>query len=74
MYLDNLAMQVSADVVSIWTEKSDNITLDIFTCLLPVLTSLLESKVDRYVQHVPYSDYLASCIIVMQWTRLGLKI
>ncbi|XP_010940396.2 katanin p80 WD40 repeat-containing subunit B1 homolog KTN80.4 isoform X1 [Elaeis guineensis] len=40
---------VSADVVSIWTEKSDNVTLDIFTCLLPVLTSLLESKMDRHL-------------------------
>ncbi|XP_008802561.2 katanin p80 WD40 repeat-containing subunit B1 homolog KTN80.4-like isoform X1 [Phoenix dactylifera] len=40
---------VSADVVSIWTERSDNITLDIFTCLLPVLTSLLESKMDRHL-------------------------
>ncbi|XP_038971374.1 katanin p80 WD40 repeat-containing subunit B1 homolog KTN80.4-like isoform X2 [Phoenix dactylifera] len=38
---------VSADVISIWTEKSDNVSLDICSGLLPVLTSLLESKMDR---------------------------
>ncbi|KAG1359548.1 katanin p80 WD40 repeat-containing subunit B1 [Cocos nucifera] len=30
-------------------EKSDNVTLDVCTCLLPVLTSLLESKMDRHL-------------------------
>lgn len=41
---------VSADIVSILMEKSDNITLDLCTCLLPLLTSLLESKIDRHVR------------------------
>ncbi|XXG86877.1 hypothetical protein AAC387_Pa11g1701 [Persea americana] len=40
---------VIADVVSIMVEKSDIITLDICTCLLPLVTSLLESKMDRHV-------------------------
>ncbi|KAL5982961.1 hypothetical protein ACLOJK_017041 [Asimina triloba] len=38
---------VLADVVAILLDKSDNVTLDICTCLLPVLTCLLESKMDR---------------------------
>ncbi|PIA35318.1 hypothetical protein AQUCO_03500011v1 [Aquilegia coerulea] len=40
---------VSADVISILTEKTDSITLDICTCLLPLLTSLLDSKMDRHL-------------------------
>lgn len=40
---------VSADVISILTDKSDTITLDICTCLLPLLTSLLDSKIDRHL-------------------------
>ncbi|RWW31242.1 hypothetical protein GW17_00004132 [Ensete ventricosum] len=44
---DNI-MQVSADVLSSLMDKSDIITLDICTALLPLLTSLLESKMDRY--------------------------
>ncbi|EHA8586200.1 Katanin p80 WD40 repeat-containing subunit B1 [Cocos nucifera] len=39
---------VSADLVSILMEKCDAITLDLCTCLLPLLTGLLESKIDRY--------------------------
>ncbi|XXG60478.1 hypothetical protein AAC387_Pa04g2379 [Persea americana] len=40
---------VVSDVVSIVLEKSDIVTLDICTCLLPLLTSLLESKMDRHL-------------------------
>ncbi|XP_056164483.1 katanin p80 WD40 repeat-containing subunit B1 homolog KTN80.4 isoform X2 [Syzygium oleosum] len=40
---------VLADVVSIVTEKIDMVTLDIFTCLLPLLNGLLESDLDRYL-------------------------
>ncbi|KAF9587195.1 hypothetical protein IFM89_039584 [Coptis chinensis] len=38
---------VSADLISILNEKTDIITLDICTCLLPLLASLLDSKMDR---------------------------
>ncbi|KAJ6790587.1 katanin p80 WD40 repeat-containing subunit B1-like protein [Iris pallida] len=40
---------VSADVVSVLMEKSDVVTLDICTSLLPLLTSLLGSKMDRHL-------------------------
>lgn len=40
-------MQVIADVVSILTEKTDIVTLEICACLLPLLASLLESDMDR---------------------------
>ncbi|XP_042445263.1 katanin p80 WD40 repeat-containing subunit B1 homolog KTN80.4-like isoform X2 [Zingiber officinale] len=40
---------VSADVLCSLKDKSDVITLDIFTSLLPLLTSLLESKRDRHL-------------------------
>ncbi|XP_050118959.1 katanin p80 WD40 repeat-containing subunit B1 homolog KTN80.3 isoform X3 [Malus sylvestris] len=40
---------VIADVVGIMTEKFDIVTLDICTCLLPLLTGLLESNMDRHL-------------------------
>ncbi|URE30335.1 katanin p80 WD40 repeat-containing subunit B1 [Musa troglodytarum] len=40
---------VSADVLSSLMDKSDVITLDICPALLPLLTSLLESKMDRHL-------------------------
>ncbi|XP_042379123.1 katanin p80 WD40 repeat-containing subunit B1 homolog KTN80.4-like isoform X1 [Zingiber officinale] len=40
---------VSADIVSALKDKSDVITLDICTSLLPHLTSLIESKMDRHL-------------------------
>ncbi|KAG0474308.1 hypothetical protein HPP92_013994 [Vanilla planifolia] len=40
---------VSADIVGVLIDKSDIITLDLCTCLLPVLTSLLDSKMDRHL-------------------------
>ncbi|CAK9159882.1 unnamed protein product [Ilex paraguariensis] len=39
---------VLADVISLLAEKTDIITLDICTCLLPLLTGLLESGMDRH--------------------------
>ncbi|KAJ6983814.1 katanin p80 WD40 repeat-containing subunit B1 [Populus alba x Populus x berolinensis] len=39
---------VIADVISIVADKIDNVTLDICTCLLPLLTNLLESDMDRH--------------------------
>ena len=41
-------MQVAADVISILTDKIEVITLDICCCILPVLSSLLESDLDRF--------------------------
>ncbi|XP_020094292.1 katanin p80 WD40 repeat-containing subunit B1 homolog [Ananas comosus] len=40
---------VSADVVSVLMEKSDIITLDLCTSLLPLITGLLESRFDRHL-------------------------
>ncbi|KAL5542942.1 hypothetical protein UlMin_010652 [Ulmus minor] len=40
---------VSADVVSIMTEKIDMVTLDVCSCLLPLLSGLLESHMDRHI-------------------------
>ncbi|KAL4348955.1 hypothetical protein GQ457_17G012890 [Hibiscus cannabinus] len=40
---------VLADVLSIVTEKIDIVTLDTCTCLLPVLSSLLGSEMDRHL-------------------------
>ncbi|XP_031381688.1 katanin p80 WD40 repeat-containing subunit B1 homolog isoform X2 [Punica granatum] len=40
---------VLADVVTILTEKIDMVTLDVFTCLLPLLAGLLESDMDRHL-------------------------
>lgn len=44
-----IMIQVTADIISLLTEKLDTITLDICSCLLPLLTSLLNSDMDRYV-------------------------
>ncbi|PON36542.1 Katanin p80 subunit B [Parasponia andersonii] len=40
---------VIADIVSIMAEKIDIVTLDICTCLLPLLSGLLESNMDRHI-------------------------
>ncbi|KAK3141140.1 hypothetical protein QOZ80_4BG0330040 [Eleusine coracana subsp. coracana] len=40
---------VSADVASVLMEKSETITLDLCTSILPVATELLESKTDRHL-------------------------
>ncbi|XP_071692470.1 katanin p80 WD40 repeat-containing subunit B1 homolog KTN80.3-like [Rutidosis leptorrhynchoides] len=39
---------VTADIVSLLTAKIDTITLDICSCLLPLLASLLDSDIDRH--------------------------
>ncbi|KAK4347111.1 hypothetical protein RND71_033450 [Anisodus tanguticus] len=39
---------VQADVVSVLVDKMEIITLDLFSCLLPVLLALLNSKVERH--------------------------
>ncbi|XP_039169743.1 LOW QUALITY PROTEIN: katanin p80 WD40 repeat-containing subunit B1 homolog KTN80.1 [Eucalyptus grandis] len=39
---------VQADVISILTEKMEMLNLDLFSCLLPVLVGLLDSKVERH--------------------------
>ncbi|KAK8622355.1 hypothetical protein V6N13_117275 [Hibiscus sabdariffa] len=40
---------VLADVISIITEKMDLVTLEICTCLLPLLSGLLGSEMDRHL-------------------------
>ncbi|XP_042005470.1 katanin p80 WD40 repeat-containing subunit B1 homolog KTN80.4-like isoform X2 [Salvia splendens] len=39
---------VLADVMSLLAEKTDAVTLDICSCLLPLLTALVESDMDRH--------------------------
>ncbi|KAK9936301.1 hypothetical protein M0R45_013149 [Rubus argutus] len=39
---------VQADVISVLLEKMDILTLDLFSCLLPVLLGLLDSKIERH--------------------------
>ncbi|KAK4439927.1 Katanin p80 WD40 repeat-containing subunit B1 [Sesamum alatum] len=39
---------VQADVVGVLIERMEVITLDLFSCLLPVLLGLLDSKVERH--------------------------
>ncbi|KAI4299319.1 hypothetical protein L6164_032788 [Bauhinia variegata] len=41
---------VQADVISVLVEKVEIITLDLFSSLLPVLTGLLDSKIERHVK------------------------
>ncbi|KAL2969202.1 hypothetical protein AAZX31_15G067200 [Glycine max] len=41
---------VQADVISVLVEKMEIFTLDLFSCLLPVLTGLLDSKIERHVK------------------------
>ncbi|KAI4296649.1 hypothetical protein L6164_036593 [Bauhinia variegata] len=41
---------VQADVISILGEKMEILTLDLFSSLLPVLTGLLDSKIERHVK------------------------
>ncbi|KAL3643410.1 hypothetical protein CASFOL_014225 [Castilleja foliolosa] len=39
---------VQADVVGVLIDRMETITLDLFSCLLPVLVSLLDSKAERH--------------------------
>ncbi|KAK7362911.1 hypothetical protein VNO77_05036 [Canavalia gladiata] len=41
---------VQADVISVLVEKMEILTLDLFSYLLPVLTGLLDSKIERHVK------------------------
>ena len=40
-----IVIQVQADVISVLIDKMDVLTLDLFSCLLPV--GLLDSKIER---------------------------
>jgi katanin p80 WD40 repeat-containing subunit B1 len=42
-----ILVQVQADVISVLMEKTEILTLDLFSCMLPVLLGLLDSKVER---------------------------
>lgn len=44
---DSIMVQVQADVITVLLEKMDVLTLDLFSCLLPVLVGLLDSKTER---------------------------
>ncbi|MCL7038060.1 hypothetical protein MKW94_025636 [Papaver nudicaule] len=39
---------IQADVAAVLVEKMEIVTLDLFTCLLPLFTSLLNSDIDRH--------------------------
>ncbi|XP_030480281.2 katanin p80 WD40 repeat-containing subunit B1 homolog KTN80.1 isoform X2 [Cannabis sativa] len=39
---------VQADVINVLIDKMDIVTLDVFSCLLPVLIGLLDSKTERH--------------------------
>nr|KYP63019.1 Katanin p80 WD40 repeat-containing subunit B1 isogeny 1 [Cajanus cajan] len=41
---------VQADVISVLVEKMEIFTMDLFSCLLPVLTGLLDGKIERHVK------------------------
>ncbi|KAK7302725.1 hypothetical protein RJT34_13621 [Clitoria ternatea] len=41
---------VQADVISVLVEKTEILSLDLFACLLPVLTGLLDGKMERHVK------------------------
>ncbi|CAI9292696.1 unnamed protein product [Lactuca saligna] len=40
---------VQADVVNVLMERMDSLTLDLFSCLLPVLLDLLDSNTERHI-------------------------
>lgn len=42
-----ILVQVQADVISVLVEKIETLNLDLFSCLLPVLIGLLDSKIER---------------------------
>lgn len=45
---------MQADVVNILMDRIDFVTLNLFTCVLPLLTGLMDSKVDRYLFSVSF--------------------
>ncbi|KAJ0428237.1 putative katanin p80 subunit [Helianthus annuus] len=57
---------VTADIVSLLTEKIDTITLDVCSSLLPLLNSLLDSDMDRYHGFSCYIDNIIICIFLLK--------
>ncbi|QHO01029.1 uncharacterized protein DS421_13g411440 [Arachis hypogaea] len=43
-------LQVQSDVISVLAEKMNVLTIDLFACLLPVLSGLLDGKTERHVK------------------------
>lgn len=41
---------VQADVISVLLEKMEIVTMDLFSCMLPILVGLLDSKMERHVK------------------------
>ncbi|XP_021740495.1 katanin p80 WD40 repeat-containing subunit B1 homolog isoform X2 [Chenopodium quinoa] len=41
---------VQADVISVFMEKMDIVTMDLFSCMLPILVGLLDSKLERHAK------------------------
>ncbi|XP_074272163.1 katanin p80 WD40 repeat-containing subunit B1 homolog KTN80.1-like [Silene latifolia] len=41
---------VQADVIGVLMEKMEIVTMDLFSCMIPVLVSLLDSKIERHAK------------------------
>ncbi|KNA03739.1 hypothetical protein SOVF_206220 isoform B [Spinacia oleracea] len=41
---------VQADVISVFAEKMEIVTMDLFSCMLPILVGLLDSKMERHAK------------------------
>ncbi|XP_057544179.1 katanin p80 WD40 repeat-containing subunit B1 homolog KTN80.2-like isoform X2 [Amaranthus tricolor] len=41
---------VQADVVGVFSERMEIVTMDLFSCMLPILVGLLDSKMERHVK------------------------
>lgn len=48
---DVFLIQVQADVVGVFSERMEIVTMDLFSCMLPILVGLLDSKMERYVEY-----------------------
>lgn len=66
-------MQVQADVVNILMDRIDFVNLNLFTCLLPLLTGLMDSKVDRYLFSVSFFFFLGFGTVKKLHLRLFLS-
>ncbi|KAI3745498.1 hypothetical protein L1987_58612 [Smallanthus sonchifolius] len=42
-------LQVQADVISVMLDNTESLTLDLFSCLLPLLSGLLDSQTERHI-------------------------
>ncbi|MFS8026470.1 putative transcription factor WD40-like family [Helianthus anomalus] len=40
---------VQADIISVMLDKTESLTLDLFSCLLPLLSGLLDSQIERHI-------------------------